>query len=98
MRPDRIVMAPPAFDDAMMVRSRALPLLDRIAADGADAVQNVIIDVNLEYSGGRAGRPARSLRIGSRTCLPCRGAKNGRTGACRATRELISSRASTASS
>jgi serine protease AprX len=31
----------------------AIPLLDRIDRDGADTVQNVIIDVNLEYPGGR---------------------------------------------
>ena len=37
----------------------ALPLLDRIRADGIHVVQNVIIDVNLEYSGGR--REARKV-------------------------------------
>jgi subtilisin family serine protease len=31
----------------------AIPLLERIRDDGPDAVQNVIIDVNLEYPGGR---------------------------------------------
>jgi serine protease AprX len=31
----------------------AIPLLDRIKEEGVDAIQNIIIDVNLEYPGGR---------------------------------------------
>ena len=31
----------------------ALPLLDKIHEDGPDKVQHIIIDVNLEYPGGR---------------------------------------------
>src|SRR5258708_22398318 len=31
----------------------AIPLLDRIEREGVDKIQNVIIDVNLEYPGGR---------------------------------------------
>jgi serine protease AprX len=31
----------------------AIPLLDRINEEGVDAIQNIIIDVNLEYPGGR---------------------------------------------
>ena len=31
----------------------SIPLLDKMQEDGLDAVQNIIIDVNLEYPGGR---------------------------------------------
>ena len=37
----------------------SLPLLDRIRTEGLDAVQNVIIDVNLDFPGGR--KSARAL-------------------------------------
>jgi len=33
----------------------ALPLLERIEVDGPDKIQDIIIDVNLEYPGGRKG-------------------------------------------
>lgn len=47
--PTRKPFTPETLDRTVV----ALPLLDRIAKDGPDAVQNVIIDVNLEYPGGR---------------------------------------------